>query len=40
MQSAGMWLHLALFFADHELGLAYTCVATAKLLIQVLGFMG
>ena len=32
-----MWFHLALFFDDHELGLACTCVAAATLLIQVLG---
>ena len=34
---AGMWFHLALFFDDHELGLAYTCVATATSLAGLLG---
>ncbi|KAK9837315.1 hypothetical protein WJX81_005659 [Elliptochloris bilobata] len=33
----GMWYHLALFFDDHELGLAYTCVATATSVAGVLG---
>ena len=32
-----MWFHLALFFDDHELGLAYTCVATATSLAGLLG---
>ena len=32
-----MWFHLALFFDAHELGLAYTCVASATSLAGLLG---
>ena len=28
-----MWFHLALFFDDHELGLAHTCVAHGQGLV-------